>query len=224
MQSVEKVIQVAKGFHGVKESPANSNNVIFNTHYYGREVSGSSYPWCCVFVWDVFRLAGMSDVFCGGQKTAYCPEVENYYKTRGRFFKDGKRGDLVLMDFGKGRASHIGILLDTTSTGYLVIEGNTSVTSNDNGGKVMIRERKKNVIRGFARPVYPKDEKVETEYYEKCSSKEKSIVDGLKSIGESGTFSKRFEIAKKNGMTGYAGTAEENTKLLKLLKTGKLKK
>jgi len=35
---------------GVKESPANSNKVKYNTAFYGREVSGSDYPWCAVFV------------------------------------------------------------------------------------------------------------------------------------------------------------------------------
>ena len=29
-----KVISVAKKYIGTKESPANSNNVIFNTHFY----------------------------------------------------------------------------------------------------------------------------------------------------------------------------------------------
>ena len=24
-----------------------NNNVIFNTDFYGKEVSGSNYPWCC---------------------------------------------------------------------------------------------------------------------------------------------------------------------------------
>ena len=37
---------------------------------------------------------------------------------------------------------------------YSVIEGNTSVSSNDNGGCVMRRTRKTNVIRGFCRPKY----------------------------------------------------------------------
>ena len=59
------------------------------------------------------------------------------------------------MDFGKGRASHIGIVEKKNSDGsYTVIEGNTSTSSNDNGGCVMRRTRNIGVIRGFARPYY----------------------------------------------------------------------
>ena len=45
---------------GVREDPPGSNRVKFNTWYYGREVSGDSYPWCMVFVQWVFAQAGVS--------------------------------------------------------------------------------------------------------------------------------------------------------------------
>ena len=65
------------------------------------------------------------------------------------------------MDFGKGRASHIGIVEKKNLNGtYTVIEGNTSTSSNDNGGTVMRRIRSKSVIRGFARPKYKKQSAV----------------------------------------------------------------
>ena len=94
--------------------------------------------------------------FNGGKKSAYCPEVENYAKKHERFIdkKHGKKGDVALFDFGKGRASHTGIVVEKTLLGYKVIEGNTSLTSNDNGGKVMLRTRTTKNIRGFYRPKY----------------------------------------------------------------------
>jgi peptidoglycan hydrolase-like protein with peptidoglycan-binding domain len=94
--------------------------------------------------------------FNGGKKSAYCPEVESYAKAHGRFVnkKSGKKGDVALFDFGKGRASHTGIVVEKTVLGYKVVEGNTSLTSNDNGGKVMIRTRTTKHIRGFYRPKY----------------------------------------------------------------------
>lgn len=50
-----------------------------------------------------------------------------------------------------------------------------------------------------------------------------SIVDALASVGESDTgISKRKKIAKANGFTGYTGKTSENTRLLYLLKHGKL--
>lgn len=157
MATAQEIMNYATSQIGVKESPSNSNNVIYNTHYYGRAVSGADYPWCCSYVWDVFRICGASELFCDGQKTAYCPTVEGYYKKRGKFYKTGQYGDLALFDFtGKaGEAVHIGFVEKNNGDGtYTTIEGNTSLTSDDNGGAVMRRIRSKSQIRGFARPDY----------------------------------------------------------------------
>ena len=51
-----------------------------------------------------------------------------------------------------------------------------------------------------------------------------SIVDGLKSIGVDTGKGYRKQIAKVNGITNYTGTSEQNIKLLKLAKNGKLVK
>ena len=50
----DAILARAKAQIGVKESPANSNKVIYNTWYYNKVVSGSSYPWCAVWVCWVF--------------------------------------------------------------------------------------------------------------------------------------------------------------------------
>ena len=154
------VMQKASSFIGIKESPANSNNVVFNTHYYGCAVSGTDYPWCCVFLWDVFRMVGAADLFLDGNKTAYCPTYESWAFGAGlEVGKDsGEYGDVATMDFGKGRASHIGFILARLSDGtYQTIEGNTSTSSEDNGGAVMVRVRSKDVIRHIFRPKYEKE-------------------------------------------------------------------
>lgn len=156
-KTADDVMAVAKKYLGTKEDPPGSNNVIFNTDYYGRTVSGIDYPWCCVFVWDCFRIAGASELFCDGEKTAYCPEYELWALAEHLNVEksDGQYGDIVTMDFGKGRASHIGFVLAKLSDGtYQTIEGNTSVTSDDNGGAVMVRIRPQNVIRYIFRPHY----------------------------------------------------------------------
>lgn len=61
-------------------------------------------------------------------------------------------------------------------------------------------------------------------YYQKCASSHKSIVDALKSINVNSTYSYRAKIAKANGITAYIGLPSQNTKMLDLLKQGKLKK
>lgn len=51
-----------------------------------------------------------------------------------------------------------------------------------------------------------------------------SIVEALASIGVGNTKAFRAKIAQANGISGYTGTAAQNTKLLNLLKSGKLVK
>lgn len=59
-------------------------------------------------------------------------------------------------------------------------------------------------------------------YYKKYTGKSTSLVDALGSIGVNASFTNRKKIAKANGITNYSGTAPQNTKLLDLLKSGKL--
>lgn len=60
------------------------------------------------------------------------------------------------------------------------------------------------------------------EYYTKCSNKYKSLVDALKSINVNSSFSNRSKIAKANSVKNYIGLPSQNTKLLNLLKLGRL--
>ena len=60
------------------------------------------------------------------------------------------------------------------------------------------------------------------EYYPKTPYIGVSIVDGLKAIGVDSSKENRMRIALKNGINNYTYTAEENTKMLNLLKQGKL--
>lgn len=61
-QTAKHLVEIANSQIGVKESPSGSNNVKYNTWYYGNPVSGEWYPWCCVFVeWCFAVLAGQID-------------------------------------------------------------------------------------------------------------------------------------------------------------------
>lgn len=59
-------------------------------------------------------------------------------------------------------------------------------------------------------------------YYHVYSGNSLSIADALNSMGLDGSFANREKIAARNGISGYKGTAEQNNKLLILLKQGKL--
>lgn len=63
-----------------------------------------------------------------------------------------------------------------------------------------------------------------TEYYPSTRYKGCSIVDGLKSIRVNSSFAHRATIALANNIEGYRGTAYQNTRMLMLLKQGKLVK
>ena len=59
-------------------------------------------------------------------------------------------------------------------------------------------------------------------YYPKYTGSSVSIVDGLNTIGVDSSFSNRKKIAEANHISGYKGTAKQNTDMLNLLKSGKL--
>ena len=61
-----------------------------------------------------------------------------------------------------------------------------------------------------------------TTYYAKCASSHTSIVTALNSIGVDSSKANRTKIATLNGISNYTGTAAQNTKMLSLLKSGKL--
>ena len=190
---IDKLIKTAAGEIGTKEFPYGSNKVKYNTEYYGRAVSGSAYPWCCAFIWWVFRECGLSTLFFDGDKTAYCPAVESFYRSYGQWYTKGKRGDIVLFDFtGEGKAVHIGIVESVNADGtYTCIEGNTSVSSNDNGGAVMRRIRMKSQIRGFARPKYNTTKDVEETTV--TSSKEELTVNVTLKVLKKGASGKQVK-------------------------------
>lgn len=81
-------------------------------------------------------------------------------------------------------------------------------------------------VKGYVNSYYTKKSTatVSVSYYAKCASKYTSLVDALNSIKVDSTITNRKKIAKANGISNYAGSSTDNTKLLNLLKQGKLKK
>lgn len=59
-------------------------------------------------------------------------------------------------------------------------------------------------------------------YYPRYAGNSISIVDALKEICEDSSFTNRKKIARRNGITTYEGSAEQNSTLLSLLRNGKL--
>lgn len=126
--ALETILSWCERQVGTQEQPPGSNNVEYNTIYYGGAVSGSSYPWCCAFLWCAFAENGLSQLFCGGQKTAYCPFVVDYARRNDQWVTSGYRpGDLVLFDWDRdGMADHIGIVISVSGASLTTVEGNVN--------------------------------------------------------------------------------------------------
>lgn len=69
-----------------------------------------------------------------------------------------------------------------------------------------------------ATPVTPAVSK----YYPKYTGKTTSIVTALKAVNADSSYSNRKKIAAANSISPYSGTPAQNTRMLKLLKEGKL--
>lgn len=155
--TAEKVLAIARGELGTKESPANSNRVKYNTWYYGREVSGAAYPWCMVFVQWCFAKAGVPLPL----RTASCGALMSTAKKAGQWVtRDLRPGDVVIYDFPGGAATdHCGIVEKVTASGVAAIEGNTSEAgSQANGGQVCRKDRPARLIVGAARPKFEEED------------------------------------------------------------------
>ena len=171
-------VDIARKQIGVKESPTSSNNVRYNTWYYGREVSGGAYPWCMVFVQWVFDQAKVKLPI----RTASCGALLRAAQSAGCWVTgDYRPGAVVLYDFPGGAATdHCGIVESVDGTYISAIEGNTSSTSDADCGAVERRARKFAHIVGAVRPTYDKEvEEVRYNTVAECPSWARETVQKL---------------------------------------------
>ena len=178
MATVSELLDIARRQIGTRESPPNSNNVRYNTWYYGREVSGAAYPWCMVFVQWVFDQAGVKLPV----RTASCGALVRSAQSAGCWVTgDYRPGDVVIYDFPGGAATdHCGIVESVDGTYISAIEGNTSSTSDADGGAVERRARKFSQIVGAVRPSYDKEvDEVRYNTVEECPDWARETVQKL---------------------------------------------
>lgn len=147
--TVKKVLDIARGELGTKESPAGSNRTP-----YGKWYGLDGQPWCVMFVQWVFHRAGMKL-----PRTASCSALLSWYRKNkpGSVRNSPEPGDIVIYNFG-----HTGIVENAGNGKITAIEGNTSLTdagSQDNGGQVCRRTRQTHLVRAYIRPDYEKEDK-----------------------------------------------------------------
>ena len=152
MNQIDDILNLAKTQVGYEEDPNGYNK--YNLEYYGKN---SSQPWCVTFIWWLFKHINASHLFYGGNKTASCGTLFDYYAQRGLANKSWtpNPGDLVEFTFNGVAHCHIGICLSYDGKNVTTIDGNTSeVGSQDDGGHVLVRTRDRSTIYGVIRPQY----------------------------------------------------------------------
>lgn len=145
MAKASDLVSWAQSQIGVKESPAGSNKVKYWDAYKKRcGVNYQGSPWCAAFVTDGMCTIGQWKQTSDEGRFRYCPSLVNWAKQNGQWLDRSavcQPGDIILFA-NKGTACHVGIVEKRISSSEVqTIEGNTSVTSNDNGGAVMRRNR-----------------------------------------------------------------------------------
>ena len=138
------VLNIACGQLGVTESPAGSNRT-----KYGKWMGLDGQPWCMSFVQWCFDQAG-APLPC---RTGSCSALLRWYRANQpeRVAQDPMPGDIVIYRFG-----HTGIVESASGSDVTAIEGNTSPGqggSQDNGGGVFRRTRKRSLAEAYIRPM-----------------------------------------------------------------------
>jgi CHAP domain len=138
-----------KGKSDSSQSPLGSNNVKYNTWFYGHPVHGDAFMWCAVYQSWVAAAAKIPTSIM--PKNASVLGWRDFFQARGRIFDTPRVGDLVIF-ITSPTARHIGFVDMLLPDGrFESIEGNTS-------HRVMRvkHTRSESNIFGYARPEYHK--------------------------------------------------------------------
>lgn len=142
------VVNVAKSQEGVNEI-GQTNDVKYNSAFYGRRVSGSTYAWPTVFVWWCFNQAGANGLIL---KTSSYTSMRYWFKeTKKAFDKTPKLGDVIFLTKLGSLKNITGIVVGTGTT-ITYIVGDYGYN-----GQVTHQYINKNSadIEGFGHPAYP---------------------------------------------------------------------
>jgi CHAP domain len=105
----------------------NTNNVKYNTAFYGFAENNRDKAWCVVFIWWVMRQADVPATVFPKKASVFRAAdggVRAWFKARNRYMSASsmpKVGDLVVF-----KRSHIGIVERVDATRIFTVEGNAS--------------------------------------------------------------------------------------------------
>lgn len=225
-----KIVALAQSWIGKKESDGTHKSIIdiYNAHRplaRGYKVKYTD-EWCATTISALAIKLGYTDIIpteCSCQKMIALFQnigawVENENRTP-------KAGDIIFYDWqdngvgdNKGWSDHVGIVEKVNGNTISIIEGNNSCAVKRRTLEVNAR-----YIRGYGVPKYDAEQ---TTSATKPSTNAQntytgnSIVDYLNSVGKHSDFASRKQYAAQYGISGYTGTAAQNTKLLNLMRGG----
>lgn len=176
--------------------------------------------------------AGVNGGSGGGTVVFYYP-VDNCQTVATRLYntiigKTGLRGNRATP---VANGKHLEVINSTTMPAFLVENGFMDsrfdvpvILSKEHAEKTaqgvvafLVEELCLEVKKGYV-------QEVSVRYYPACEKRYYTISTALASIGVNSSFTYRKQIAVVNNITGYIGTAAQNTQMLNLLKAGLLKK
>jgi hypothetical protein len=235
-----ELVKVMRSWIGKKESDGSHKEIIdiYNNHKplaRGYKVKYTD-SWCATTVSAASIKVGYTDIL---PTECSCGKMIELFKKLGSWVENDaytpKAGDCIFYDWddnGKGDDTgwpeHVGVVEKVENGVITVIEGNY-----DDSVKRRTIAVNASKIRGYGTPKYDAEPSnntppVTSSCYPKYTGESGSIDTVLKSIGVPstyvGNYKKRTPIAEANGITGYKGTASQNSSLVKLAKQGKLKK
>jgi hypothetical protein len=153
--AIQRLLDTARHEIGVAEHPKGSNNVKYNTAFYGHKIQRRPGDdprvgaWCVVFQWWCFQRAGIpTSIF---PKSANVFRTRDWFKKRHQFAHTPHVGSLVIFE-----KSHIGLVEKVLKNGRIqTIEGNTDSSGSPTGGQVMrVTHGRDDGIQGFCNPDY----------------------------------------------------------------------
>lgn len=152
MPTANAFLAVAASQVGYTESPPGSNLT-----KYGEWYGMNGQPWCDMFVSWCGDQCGAASIV---GHFAACRYHAAWFQQQGRWVdrdETPQLGDVVFFGI-RGTIDHVGIVRGVDGSDILTVEGNTSRSSDDNGGAVMIRRRELGTegssfyIAGYGRP------------------------------------------------------------------------
>jgi hypothetical protein len=142
-----KAAMFGSTYLGLMESPPNSNKTLF-----GEWFGENGVAWCNIFLSFCFQMSGGIELCSGfkgsgvkpGKGCAYVPTTLAWLKAQNLLVatQDMLPGDIVIHAWDHKTPEHISLCCGKTDGNlFPSLEGNTSVSSDSNGGEVLLRPR-----------------------------------------------------------------------------------